>query len=109
MIAAEEEKPYIKRAVEGDASETGLIKWIQPLLMNGPYGCWNKDGIDGLRKKYPVYRDETGHEAAIPFSSDIKFNLMVRDMKADGENLCVFLKGAPERVINRCSTILVDG
>jgi sodium/potassium-transporting ATPase subunit alpha len=77
--------------------------------MNGPYGCWNKDGIDGLRKKFPVYRDEHGHEAAIPFSSDIKFNLMVRNMEAEGGNLCVFLKGAPERVVVRCATILMDG
>jgi Ca2+-transporting ATPase len=25
------------------------------------------------------------------------------------QNLCVFMKGAPERILNRCSKILVDG
>lgn len=51
----------------------------------------------------------------IPFSSDIKFNLIIRDLKPDNkyptlynESYCVYLKGAPERVINRCGYYLVD-
>lgn len=28
LLKEEDEKPFIKRAVEGDASETGLIKFI---------------------------------------------------------------------------------
>jgi len=52
----------------------------------------------------------------IPFSSDIKFNLIIRDMNKNEknpsskeDNLCVFMKGAPERVLGRCTKILVDG
>jgi magnesium-transporting ATPase (P-type) len=49
----------------------------------------------------------------IPFSSEIKFNLFIRDMGASGEsdnnNLCVYMKGAPERILVRCSKILVGG
>ena len=30
----ETDKPFIKRQVTGDASETGLIKFIQPLLLD---------------------------------------------------------------------------
>lgn len=52
----------------------------------------------------------------IKFSSDIKFNLMIRDMapgnknpKNAEENLTVFLKGAPDRVHTRCTTILEKG
>jgi len=52
----------------------------------------------------------------IPFSSEIKFNLIIRDMntaeknpKHADDNMFVFLKGAPEKVILRCSTMLVDG
>jgi magnesium-transporting ATPase (P-type) len=52
----------------------------------------------------------------IPFSSEIKFNLFVRDMNRSNqhpedidEGLMVVLKGAPERVLNRCSKILVRG
>jgi magnesium-transporting ATPase (P-type) len=42
----------------------------------------------------------------IPFSSDIKFNLFVREM---GGQHCVYMKGAPERILTRCSKILIDG
>jgi sodium/potassium-transporting ATPase subunit alpha len=52
----------------------------------------------------------------IPFSSDIKFNLIIRDMKKDvanpdttEENTCVYIKGAPERVLGRCKTVLIKG
>jgi len=30
-------------------------------------------------------------------------------MQKDGEGLIVVMKGAPERVLSRCSKILVDG
>ncbi len=54
----------------------------------------------------------------IPFSSEIKFNLYIRDMakrevQLDSENansdLMVVMKGAPERVLSRCSKILING
>lgn len=49
----------------------------------------------------------------IPFSSEIKFNLFIRDMAAgeesDNQNLCVYMKGAPERILVRCSKILIGG
>jgi len=52
----------------------------------------------------------------IPFSSEIKFNLFIRDMNAAtknpqsaDDNLYVIMKGAPERILNRCSKILVRG
>jgi len=116
LIKKEESKPYIKRNVEGDASETGLLKFIQPLLMDGPNGCYNLGGIDGLRKRYPVVPGVSGDPSIIPFSSDIKFNLIIRDMNTSNktpdspeDNMFVFLKGAPERVLSRCSTMLVNG
>jgi len=116
MLQAEENKPYTKRQVSGDASETGLIKFVQPLFMGGDYGCYNKGGLDGVRKSYPMAKGVDGVDAIIPFASDIKFNLIVRDMNtsdqspADADNnLWIFLKGAPERVFGRCKYILVDG
>lgn len=55
-------------------------------------------------------------EALIPFSSDIKFNLIIRDMNKKeknstniDDNMFVYLKGAPERVLGRCSTMLTKG
>ena len=75
--------------------------------------------ITKTREQFPVYTytmDENLVECLIPFSSEIKFNLFVRDMnrsnrqpssKQDG--LCVFMKGAPERILSRCSKIMVQG
>ncbi len=79
--------------------------------------------LNETRAAYPVYtfKDKSGkeQECLIPFSSDIKFNLFIRNMnpfatkeeceKNIDNNLCVFMKGAPERILNRCSKILIDG
>jgi magnesium-transporting ATPase (P-type) len=82
--------------------------------MGGEYGCYDQGGIEGVRKRHPVVISG-GDPAMIPFSSDIKFNLQIRDMntavvnpETAEDNLYVFLKGAPERVVNRCSTMLMD-
>ena len=51
----------------------------------------------------------------IPFSSEIKFNMYIRNMTSrtlDGKcntPLMLVMKGAPERIISRCSKILIDG
>jgi len=116
MTKIEEAKPYTKRCVAGDASETGLIKFVQPLLMGDKYGYYNDGGLNGIRDKFPYALGVDDIDAIIPFSSDIKFNLQVRDMCKDVEaptsaeqGLWIYLKGAPERVLGRCKTILVKG
>ena len=55
-------------------------------------------------------------EAMIPFSSEIKFNMYIRNMKNKSVStkntnspLMLIMKGAPERIINRCSKILIEG
>jgi sodium/potassium-transporting ATPase subunit alpha len=54
----------------------------------------------------------------IPFNSTIKFNLAIRNLNdaPDGtfgecghKHLTVFMKGAPERILSRCTKILIDG
>lgn len=44
IIAAEKELPYQYRKVQGDASETGLIKFVQPIM-----------DIQKTRDLFPVY------------------------------------------------------
>jgi len=62
---------------------------------------------------YPItINPEDNSQCQIPFNSGIKFNLIVRDMKNHpkndgGEKTTIFLKGAPEKVLNRVSKILV--
>jgi hypothetical protein len=43
--------------VQGDASETGLIKFIQPLLMGGDFGLYKEGGLAGVRDSFPIAKD----------------------------------------------------
>jgi sodium/potassium-transporting ATPase subunit alpha len=105
---AESQMPYIHRHCKGDASETGLVQFAQAIM-----------DLDKTRAAFPtyMYKNDQGKdtECLIPFSSDIKFNLFIRDMGKNDDtfgglnnNLCVFMKGAPERILKRCSKILID-
>jgi len=107
LKVAEQSLLYTQRHCKGDASETGLVQFVQAV-----------QDIPETRNKYPthVYKNDSGKdtECLIPFSSDIKFNAFIRDMSgttAGGTNsdLSLFLKGAPERILNRCSKILING
>lgn len=108
LIEAELDQPLANRKTAGDASESGLIKFVQPLIDLEPY-----------RKQYPTFsyeQDGKPIETLIPFSSEIKFNLFVRDMnqhelnpKTADDNMMVVMKGAPERILSRCSKILIHG
>jgi len=101
LRAAETKLLNIHRHCKGDASETGLVQFAESVME-----------LKSTREKYPThsYTDNNKEiECLIPFSSDIKFNAFIRDMKADDAGLCVYLKGAPERVLTRCSKLLVNG
>lgn len=117
LLEEEEAKPWIDKNVKGDASETGLLKFIAPLLETkyNDHKAYPKNGLEGYRNDNPVLKNAAGdnNPYEIKFSSDIKFNLMVRDMAPANQNptnaadnLCVFLKGAPDRVHTRCSKII---
>jgi magnesium-transporting ATPase (P-type) len=106
LKVAEENMLYTLRHCKGDASETGLVQFAQAIM-----------DLNETRAMYPthVVKAENGKETEclIPFSSDIKFNMFIRDMSKSKEdtdpNLSSFLKGAPERVLNRCTKILING
>jgi len=108
LIASEKLLPIQSRKTEGDASESGLIKFVEPIV-----------GLEKTRSQYPTYAYEVGGkpiETLIPFSSEIKFNMYVRDMNSAVRNptnikdgLMLIMKGAPERILNRCTKILVNG
>lgn len=55
MIEEESQMNYIKRAVKGDASETGLVKFSQPVLMS-EYGGEYEDGLNDIRKAFPCVK-----------------------------------------------------
>jgi len=107
LKTAEEGLLYTARHCKGDASETGLVQFAQAMI-----------DLNKTRAQFPthIYKNEAGKdtECLIPFSSDIKFNAFIRDMSgttaggADSQ-LTIFLKGAPERILTRCSKLLVNG
>jgi len=109
LITAEAKMLNTQRFCQGDASETGLVQFAQSIM-----------DLNETRAKYPVhtFKSAAGKEteAKIPFNSDWKFNLFIRDMNPGNtnpssadDNLCLFMKGAPERMIARCSKVLING
>jgi len=88
--ANQENVPILKRECIGDASESGILKMTETVL--------NGQTLQ-MREKYAKV-----HE--IPFNSTNKFQLSIH--KVDGKHLLV-MKGAPERILDRCSQILING
>lgn len=108
LRVAESKLLYTARHCKGDASETGLVQFAQAIM-----------DLNETRSTFPVHKyvTDAGKEVdcLIPFSSDIKFNAFIRDLnpaqrnpKTANDNLCIFLKGAPERVLTRCTKILIN-
>ena len=77
------------RKTVGDASESALLKFCEPI-----------SNVEQFRSRYPKVFE-------IPFNSVNKWQLSIH-LTPDQESM-LLLKGAPERVIDRCSKILIDG
>ncbi|XP_069745332.1 sodium/potassium-transporting ATPase subunit alpha [Narcine bancroftii] len=90
--AGQENVPILKRNVAGDASESALLKCIE--LCCG--------SVSQMRDRNPKIVE-------IPFNSTNKYQLSIHENeKADSPYLLV-MKGAPERILDRCSSILLNG
>merc|ERR1719211_775678 len=83
----------LKREVNGDASEAAILKCTE--LSNG---------------NVMEYRAKNKKVCEIPFNSTNKFQVSVHETSdpSDKRSLLV-MKGAPERILQRCSTIVIDG
>merc|ERR1719288_188665 len=82
----------LKREVNGDASEAAILKCTE--LSKG-------NVMD--------YRGQNKKVCEIPFNSTNKFQVSIHESQdLGGDNLLV-MKGAPERILDRCSTIVVNG
>merc|ERR1712179_678265 len=82
-----------KREVNGDASEAAILKCTE--LSKG-------NVMD--------YRARNKKVCEIPFNSTNKFQVSVHEQedKSDSRYLLV-MKGAPERILQRCTSIVIDG
>ncbi|XP_040278702.1 sodium/potassium-transporting ATPase subunit alpha-1 [Bufo bufo] len=91
--AGQENTPILKRDVVGDASESALLKCIE--LCCG--------SVKDLREKNQKV-------AEIPFNSTNKYQLSVHKNANPSESrYLLVMKGAPERILDRCSSILLQG
>ena len=87
--------PYYEKPVSGDASETAIVKFFQPI-----------EDILTTRARYPIGKQKDGAPSVVPFNSAHKFALKVVRCKTATSEWCIFLKGAPERVWDKCSHVL---
>ena len=87
--------PYYERQTIGDASETALIKFFQPL----------RDIVD-MRVAFPTAVQFDNTPAIVPFNSSYKYALIMKETPEDPEySYDVYIKGAPEQMWVRCKYI----
>merc|ERR1712055_1210697 len=83
----------LKKEVNGDASEAAILKCTE--LTNG-------NVMD--------YRAKNKKLVEIPFNSANKYQVSIHETEDTNDNrYLLVMKGAPERILERCSTIVVNG
>merc|ERR1740124_1628702 len=83
----------LKRECNGDASETAILKFVE--LSVG--------SVSEMRKKNKKIVE-------IPFNSTNKYQVSIHENADENDpRYLLVMKGAPERIFERCSTIMVQG
>ncbi|KAL3980527.1 chemokine-like receptor 1 [Sarotherodon galilaeus] len=91
--AGQDSVSILKRDVAGDASESALLKCIE-------LSCGS----------VRMMRDRNKKVAEIPFNSTNKYQLSIHETEDPNDNrYLLVMKGAPERILDRCSTIMLQG
>ncbi|XP_031600029.1 sodium/potassium-transporting ATPase subunit alpha-3b isoform X2 [Oreochromis aureus] len=91
--AGQDSVAILKRDVAGDASESALLKCIE-------LSCGS----------VRMMRDKNKKVAEIPFNSTNKYQLSIHETEDPNDNrYLLVMKGAPERILDRCSTIMLQG
>jgi sodium/potassium-transporting ATPase subunit alpha len=84
--------------VIGDASETALIKFYQPI-----------EDINKTRSNYPFGKCKDGSDSKMPFNSTNKYALSIVRQQGINHNFVVYIKGAPEKIWSYCNRVLFGG
>ncbi|XP_059140983.1 sodium/potassium-transporting ATPase subunit alpha-like [Physella acuta] len=93
FVGGQENVPILRRECTGDASEAALLKCTELVIGN----------VAQYQKNNPKLVE-------IPFNSSNKFQVSIH--KTDNPNddqLLLVMKGAPERILERCSSYLMHG
>lgn len=88
LASSENEPDVLKRETKGDASESAIIKFVEPL------------------RKVSEYRAACTRVFSIPFNSSNKWMLAIHCQEKSSDPLLAMVKGAPERVMNMCTHFL---
>lgn len=96
LASTENEPDVLKRETKGDASESAIIKFVEPI------------------RPIKDYRAACKRHVAIPFNSSNKWMLAVHEQDAAQGNpdtlpLILMVKGAPERVMAMCTKVYFGG
>ncbi|KAF9199604.1 hypothetical protein BGZ49_010252 [Haplosporangium sp. Z 27] len=83
--------PIPERQVLGDATESGLIRFASANIAN----------FDDLNDLYPKVFE-------VPFNSENKWAMTIHDKEHATGKFTLLMKGAPERILRLCSTILIN-
>ncbi|XP_073458233.1 potassium-transporting ATPase alpha chain 2-like [Aquarana catesbeiana] len=93
FIGGQEDVPISKRTVNGDASEAALLKFTEQIFENV---------IEIRQRNKKVFE--------IPFNSSNKYQVSIHIPEDPTEKgFLMVMKGAPERILDRCSTIMIGG
>ncbi|KAI8643322.1 hypothetical protein BD408DRAFT_415049 [Parasitella parasitica] len=84
--------PVSQRQILGDATETGLVRFAG----------------EHLGAQFDSIPDEFPKVFEIPFNSDNKWAMTIHEKSHANGSLTLYVKGAPERVLDLCSSILLE-
>ncbi|XP_059269515.1 sodium/potassium-transporting ATPase subunit alpha-4 [Mustela nigripes] len=90
--AHQENLPIAKRETTGDASESALLKFIEQ----------SYSSVKEMREKNPKV-------AEIPFNSTNKYQVSIHLQDDSVQPHVLMMKGAPERILEFCSSYLLKG
>uniref|UniRef100_A0A914Z0M7 Sodium/potassium-transporting ATPase subunit alpha n=1 Tax=Panagrolaimus superbus TaxID=310955 RepID=A0A914Z0M7_9BILA len=88
----QDKTPVLKRECTGDASEVALLKFAELSLGD----------VIGFRSQNPKI-------AEIPFNSTNKYQVSIHETSDGKQGYLLVMKGAPERILDRCTTMLLNG
>ena len=91
--------PVLQRAcVGGNASDLGLLKFAE----------YTDGKVAQIRSSHKLCGEGTSYPARVPFNSKYKFAAGVFTKEGTYKPV-LYIKGAPDQLIRRCSHLMIDG
>lgn len=94
LPSSADEPDVLKKETKGDASEAAIIKFVEPI------------------RHIAEYRHASKRVFSVPFNSSNKWMMAIHNQEGDENEvqpMVLMVKGAPEKVMNMCSGVLLNG